>query len=59
MHTYRGLKRALDLLELELQATISCLVGAGNGAQVLWKSTERSFQSLFLFLFLISENTNS
>ena len=37
--TLRGQKRELDPLELELNMILSHHVGAGNGTQVLWKSS--------------------
>jgi hypothetical protein len=43
MHgAHRGQKRAPDSLELELQVALSCHVGAAEGAQVLWKSSQHS-----------------
>ena len=35
-------KRALDLLELDLQRVVSCFVGAGNQTLVLYKSNQCS-----------------
>lgn len=36
----RGLKRVLDLLELELQVVVCTLVNADNKTQFLWKSAK-------------------
>lgn len=33
-------KRALDPVELELQMTVNCLVGAGDGAWVGYESSQ-------------------
>lgn len=38
----RDQKRASDCPELELQGVVSCLTGAGNQTQVLFKSSELS-----------------
>ena len=38
----RGQKRALDLLELELQMVVNCYVDAGNGTWVICKSSKYS-----------------
>ena len=35
-----GQKRVSDVLDLELQKVMSCLVCAGNQTQVLWKSNK-------------------
>lgn len=35
---HRGQKRVLDLLELELQTVVNCLIGAGNQTPVLENS---------------------
>ena len=45
--------RVLDPLELELQTGVSCLVGAGNWTQVIWKGSECSLTkpSLHQFYF--------
>ena len=37
-----GPKKALDPLELELQWAVGDCVGAGDGASVLWKSSQHS-----------------
>lgn len=37
----RGQNRALDPLKLELQTVVSHYVGAGDGAQVLWKISSK------------------
>lgn len=38
--TLRGQKRASDTLELELHMVVSCLFGAGNWAEVFYKSSK-------------------
>jgi hypothetical protein len=43
--TFRGQERMLDALELELQAGVSCHMGAGNQIWVLCKSSKPAFSS--------------
>lgn len=38
--TWKGEERASESLQLELQAAMSCHVGAGKGIQVLWKKSK-------------------
>lgn len=40
LYSARGVPRAPDALELELQMVTNCLVGAGTAACILWKSSQ-------------------
>lgn len=46
--TYRGQKKALDLLVLELQMVVSHPIGSGSWSYVLWKNNQYSYSLSYL-----------